>query len=203
MDRELNGRFDALPVIPTTPVIGSSDTCSPRDRVRFDPLDGNTRRSTRGFYAGIGPSAALFLQSTTGIDCMIALVVGLLGGILAGMAISSARLPDDDTDSQSQLSWNPSMAANTTESDASDPVYSEDLALTDEERVVRLLSSNGGRMKQSQIVDATDWSKAKVSRLLSAMAERDEITKLTIGRENIIFLGAVDEAYASRERSKR
>ncbi|MDL5363599.1 helix-turn-helix domain-containing protein [Halalkalicoccus sp. NIPERK01] len=73
----------------------------------------------------------------------------------------------------------------------------DDPALTDEERIVRLLASNGGRMKQSQIVDRTDWSKAKVSRLLSSMEDGEEITKLTVGRENIIFLGSMDGVYAS------
>lgn len=60
--------------------------------------------------------------------------------------------------------------------------------LSDEERVVRLLEANDGRMKQANIVTETDWSNAKVSQLLSAMAERDEIEKLRIGRENLITL---------------
>lgn len=58
--------------------------------------------------------------------------------------------------------------------------------LSDEERVVRLLEHNGGRMKQAQIVKETGWSNAKVSQLLSAMEEEDEIDKLRIGRENLI-----------------
>lgn len=58
--------------------------------------------------------------------------------------------------------------------------------LSDEERVERLLSSNGGRMKQADIVKETDWSNAKVSQLLSAMEEEDRIDKLRIGRENLI-----------------
>ncbi|WP_226483268.1 helix-turn-helix transcriptional regulator [Natrinema amylolyticum] len=59
---------------------------------------------------------------------------------------------------------------------------------TDRERVHRLLQENGGRMKQSEIVDAVDWSKAKVSRLLSTLEEDGEITKVAVGRENLIFL---------------
>ena len=60
--------------------------------------------------------------------------------------------------------------------------------LTDEDRVLSLLRRHGGRMKQSQIVAETEWSKAKVSRLLSAMTEDGAIDKLSIGRENIISL---------------
>ena len=60
--------------------------------------------------------------------------------------------------------------------------------LTDEDRVLTLLREHGGRMKQSRIVAETEWSKAKVSRLLSAMTDDGEIDKLSIGRENIISL---------------
>ena len=60
--------------------------------------------------------------------------------------------------------------------------------LSDEERVLALLREHGGRMKQTTIVDATDWSSAKVSQLLSGMAEDDEIRKLRMGRENLIAL---------------
>ena len=60
--------------------------------------------------------------------------------------------------------------------------------VTDRERVRQLVQENGGRMKQSAIVESVDWSKAKVSRLLAALEEEDEITKLRIGRENLICL---------------
>jgi len=58
--------------------------------------------------------------------------------------------------------------------------------LSDEERVERLLTQNGGRMKQARIVKETGWSNAKVSQLLSSMDEDDRIDKLRIGRENLI-----------------
>ncbi len=60
--------------------------------------------------------------------------------------------------------------------------------LSDEERVLRLLEANDGRMKQGTIVEETGWSNAKVSQLLSAMDEAGEIEKLRIGRENLISL---------------
>lgn len=132
---------------------------------------------------------------------MIALLVGLLGGMLAGMALSHVRLADESDAAPSRPPGPSTPAERPTtqptpqfEGAASD---SETPALTDEEEIVQLLVENGGRMKQSRIVTSTDWSKAKVSRLLSKMEDRDEITKLTIGRENLIFLGTVDERYAS------
>jgi hypothetical protein len=60
--------------------------------------------------------------------------------------------------------------------------------LSDEERVEYLLEQNGGRMRQAAIVAETDWSDAKVSQLLSRMAEEGTIEKLRLGRENVISL---------------
>jgi hypothetical protein len=60
--------------------------------------------------------------------------------------------------------------------------------LSDEERIEHLLEQNGGRMKQAHIVQETGWSDAKVSQLLSTMAEEDRVDKLRLGRENLISL---------------
>jgi hypothetical protein len=67
------------------------------------------------------------------------------------------------------------------------PVPEEEL-LSDEDRVLKLLEENGGRMRQVSIVDETEWSKSKVSMLLSDMEDEGEISKLRVGRENIISL---------------
>ncbi|MFP8953066.1 helix-turn-helix transcriptional regulator [Natrialbaceae archaeon A-arb3/5] len=60
--------------------------------------------------------------------------------------------------------------------------------VTDRERIQQLVTENGGRMKQSKIVDSVDWSKAKVSRLLAELEEDDQVTKLRLGRENLVCL---------------
>ncbi|MFC7045288.1 hypothetical protein ACFQH6_07595 [Halobacteriaceae archaeon GCM10025711] len=65
------------------------------------------------------------------------------------------------------------------------PIPTEDV-LTNEEQVLNLLGANGGRLKQSAIVEETDWSKAKVSRVLSKMEGNDQITKIQVGRENVV-----------------
>ncbi|KKF39139.1 hypothetical protein FK85_30950, partial [Halorubrum saccharovorum] len=65
----------------------------------------------------------------------------------------------------------------------------EDLSLlSDEERVERLLEDSGGRMRQADIVAETGWSDAKVSQLLSAMADSGRVEKLRLGRENLISI---------------
>ncbi|WP_338401342.1 helix-turn-helix transcriptional regulator [Haloarcula limicola] len=74
------------------------------------------------------------------------------------------------------------------DSDGSDDDQEPWKPLTDADRVEQLLAENDGYMKQSEIVEQTEWSKAKVSRLLSRMADRDIIRKDKDGRENIIVL---------------
>ncbi|WP_458190280.1 helix-turn-helix transcriptional regulator [Haladaptatus sp. NG-WS-4] len=69
-----------------------------------------------------------------------------------------------------------------------EPAVSDEELLTDEARVKKLLRENGGRMKQVNIVDETGWSKSKVSMLLSEMEDEGDISKLRVGRENIISL---------------
>lgn len=65
-----------------------------------------------------------------------------------------------------------------------DPEASE--PLTDEDHIQQLLTEHGGRMHQSDIVTETGWSKSKVSRLLSRMEDDEQITKISVGRENLI-----------------
>ena len=65
---------------------------------------------------------------------------------------------------------------------------------SDEAQVIQLLEANGGRMKQVAIVDATEWSKSKVSMLLSEMEADGTITKLRVGRENIVSLDGYEPA---------
>ena len=79
--------------------------------------------------------------------------------------------------------------------DEADDGDGEDLSLlSDEERVERLLDANGGRMRQADIVAETGWSDAKVSQLLSAMADEGRVEKLRLGRENLISLPDGEDA---------
>ena len=105
---------------------------------------------------------------------------------------------EDDAAGDVALGSTPDMDADATDSTAaeiSDDGDSEAISeitdaelLSDEDRVVALLESNGGRMKQIRIVEKTDWSKSKVSMLLSDMEAEETISKLRVGRENIISL---------------
>jgi hypothetical protein len=61
-----------------------------------------------------------------------------------------------------------------------------DALQTDEDRVLSLLDREGGRIRQRTVAEAFDWSNSKTSRVLSRMAESGEISKLRLGRENVI-----------------
>lgn len=58
--------------------------------------------------------------------------------------------------------------------------------MTNEERVAHLLETHEGRMLQSEMVGAADLSKATVSRVLSGMEQAGAVTRVDIGRGNLV-----------------
>ena len=85
-----------------------------------------------------------------------------------------------------------------TESTVPDNLADEEM-LTDEERIRSLLIQYGGRMKQADITAETSWSKSTVSRKLSKMEDTDKITRIQVGRGNLVFLnGSEPEATKSQ-----
>jgi hypothetical protein len=108
------------------------------------------------------------------------------GGEMAGGAADPDRSAGE-RDEGRPASAEPDDASDAAEGDEADD--EPDLSLlSDEERVERLLDANGGRMRQADIVAETGWSDAKVSQLLSAMADEGRVEKLRLGRENLISL---------------
>lgn len=98
---------------------------------------------------------------------------------------------EDDTTETIDLSQPPEFDENELQN-SSAPV------LTDEDKVVKVLRDNGGWVYQSQIVESTNWSKSKVSRLLSRMCEDETIEKISVGRQNIVAeQGSMPDAFGS------
>jgi len=64
--------------------------------------------------------------------------------------------------------------------------------VADDARIRQLLAASGGRMRQADIVDEVDWSKSKVSRVVSDLADRGVVQKVRIGRENVVELADGD-----------
>ncbi|MDL5360963.1 helix-turn-helix domain-containing protein [Halalkalicoccus sp. NIPERK01] len=117
-----------------------------------------------------GLSSTVGLQTPTGGGWVV--IVGVWV-VLAGSGVIAWRRRHGST-------------AKSPAKESAEPTPVAEAVLTDEERVHRLLESNEGRMRQARIVEETEWSKSKVSMLLSEMEAEGSITKLRIGRENII-----------------
>lgn len=88
--------------------------------------------------------------------------------------VSDAESPSDS----------PAEARSPEPVEAAPPPSFEDLP--DDERVLRIVESEDGRMKQKEVVQRTGWSEAKVSQVTSRLEDEGEIAKLSAGRENVI-----------------
>jgi uncharacterized membrane protein len=64
----------------------------------------------------------------------------------------------------------------------------ESLLLREEDKVLKLLKSHGGRMRQSAITEQCRFSKAKTSQLLAALEKSGNITRYKNGRDKIVTL---------------
>ena len=169
--------------------------------VLAEPSDFEGDSALRITYTSVGRTDRfpVELVAGAGIVAVVAVAAGVwtLRRRPGRDAPGDAPRPPDDTPA-------PVGSADPTEPDASDaddgtPGDGDDESavdlslLSDEERVERLLERNDGRMKQATIVDEMGWSDAKVSQLLSAMAEDGRIDKLRLGRENLISLPDDDD----------
>jgi hypothetical protein len=142
----------------------------------------------------IMPVVAILVALLVGAGAAIARRSGWLSdsvGTIDSSGDASSGGSDGATDSPDSAPVTSDATGPTREGEsataAQTAVSDEDL-LSDEERVVTLLEANGGRMKQVDIVDGTNWSKSKVSMLLSDMEDEGTISRLRVGRENIVSL---------------
>jgi len=180
----------------------SGDTLADSDAVTWTGGKSFTDQRPRVVFDGAGQGAAATptpTASPTGtatesgpawlLPAGVLLVVAVLG---AGVAIAyrSGSLGPADEDGAGAAAESGPDDDGGAAADAGEPVsaVTEEELLSDDERVIILLEENGGRMKQVDIVEETDWSKSKVSMLLSDMEDDDQISKLRVGRENIVSL---------------
>ena len=117
---------------------------------------------------------------------VVVLVLGI--GIIVVWRRDEPMTSPFSSSTPTDQSTEPGAAEPSTPTESADDGMPEEELLTDEARVMSLLEENGGRMKQVRIVEETGWSKSKVSMLLSDMEDEGEISKLRVGRENIISL---------------
>lgn len=65
--------------------------------------------------------------------------------------------------------------------------------LSNEERVMRLLEANSGRIKQQRVVEELDWTAAKTSQVVNGMKDDGTIEVFRLGRENVLRIPESDE----------
>ena len=203
---------DTLAGSETLTWIGEQQFTDKHPRVVFGPAGqvtttGQEAATTDGSAGGPttnGSAGGADDQSGSSLPMLVVGLVVLVVGIGAGAAwrrgafgsstpsdggagaSSVDRASADDGSSASAASAGSDAAEST--ASAAEPAVPDEELLTDEDRVIRMLEDSGGRMKQANIVDETGWSKSKVSMLLSDMEDEGDISKLRVGRENIVSL---------------
>lgn len=85
------------------------------------------------------------------------------------------------------LGWAYTRVSTTSEAADDGSAVPEEL-LSNEERVLRALESNGGRMKQQRLREQLDWPGPKTSKVLSRMGDDGDVEVFRIGRENVLTL---------------
>ena len=137
--------------------------------------------ATASAVPGVPFQSPLTLAGLPVLGTVAALVLAALGAVVAWFFARDGSAPGTAS---------PSSPAAASEVPLDDPIPAADggRLSADETFVVELLSAHDGRLRQSDIVDRSEWSKSKVSRLLSAMERKGYVEKVTIGRENAIVL---------------
>jgi hypothetical protein len=206
IERGENVEFDS--VSPTPDEVASDNTEAPGEWVEWtgyrefeageidiqlSPPDvsADDGATDTGSTDGTGDDSA---QAGTGGSSMVPVMIAvliLLGAVGTAVYYTRTRSSDDEDAASTESPPEPAAESGGAE------VEAEQL-LSDEDRVLKLLEDNGGRMRQVAIVEETEWSKSKVSMLLSDMEDDGDISKLRVGRENIISLsGEEPEAAGS------
>lgn len=120
---------------------------------------------------------------------------GALAWLGGGRASADDETSDDDEASTERGADGPAVAPGF---DRAERQGSSEPVLTDEDKVLRILRENGGWVYQGLIVEETNWSKSKVSRLLSQMADEETIEKVSVGRQNVVAeKGSMPEGFGS------
>jgi hypothetical protein len=104
-------------------------------------------------------------------------------GETSGEGASSATDADDDDEADAD-------GDEEADDDDQDRVPME--LLSPEERVMRLVTDRGGRIKQQEVVSELDWSAARTSQVVGSLRESGDIETFRLGRENVLKLPEED-----------
>ena len=71
---------------------------------------------------------------------------------------------------------------------ASEPEAPDPELLSNEEQVLQLIESEGGRMKQKAVAERLEWTDAKTSQVTKKLRENGDLEGFRLGRENVLSL---------------
>ncbi|MFW5935315.1 MAG: DUF7345 domain-containing protein [Halolamina sp.] len=107
------------------------------------------------------------------------------GGTPVGDSPDSDAAADAETASDASAGAAGGAAAHDDEGAAPADDTPEEL-LSPEERVMRLLERNGGRMKQKAVTEELDWSAARTSQVVGDLRDDGKVESFRLGRENVL-----------------
>ena len=170
---------------------------------RADPDGGDGRGATdsttpaAGTFGSRVPWIPLIGLVVVALAGVVGLRIWTSGGIGGGPA---ARTGGNDADGPDAAADDPAAAPATgddagaddagptsADEDAGDAAPPEEL-LSNEERVLKLISERGGRMKQQEVAEALDWTDAKTSQVVRQMRDDGDLDAFRLGRENVLTL---------------
>lgn len=180
-DPEEVNEYDTDPLDPDTDGDGISD--GQEIDQGTDPLESETPGGARGPIEALGGLTGRFAPVVYGL--------GLL--LLVGVAAAAYTRYEEGWGAPGSGSvGGPGNGVGTDGGAAESGGVTDPELLSPEQHVHQLLEINGGQMRQSDIVEQTDWSKAKVSRTLSSMEDDDAIKRVRIGRGNVVTYPGTD-----------
>lgn len=163
---------------------------SPRGAATADPSLALLWRAVESVTGQPAPAVAADPLSVVAVPGLLSVpVLGALTALVLSLVVAAAGWVlyrrEDASGSEPAV---PSASPTPPERSPSPPTVGDSTLSADEAFVVDLLERHDGRIRQSAIVEASEWSKSKVSRLLSNMERKGYVEKVTIGRENAIVL---------------
>ncbi len=149
------------------------------DDAAEDDVSGDASSGETGLVGSFSAVPSVAVGAMAGVSLAL-----LLGAALLHRKRGSLRTPS--TEDEPAREETPTVNGGHGTESATPTETNVPKAMTDEERIHAVVDDHGGQVRQSVIVSETDWSKSKVSRVLSRMADDGAIEKIPIGRENVV-----------------
>ncbi|MCL9816040.1 helix-turn-helix transcriptional regulator [Natronocalculus amylovorans] len=137
-------------------------------------------------------STPLFTADRVAIGLGVVLVI--VGGALwLRRDVDSKSTPTEAPEAGAQPTTPSEPQSVAEDTDTEEPNMVPEELLSNEERVLRLVEENGGRMKQQEVVQSFEWSAARTSQIVGALRDDGKIESFRIGRENVLRIPEKDE----------